>query len=96
MTSSPRSILRRELAALLGCSVRTIDRHGIARGNLKTRKEAAALLDLPIRTFDRYHANGHLPREKKIIGIPMWRADELLAFKKSLSPSFTQISLPLQ
>lgn len=90
---TPREITRQQLARLFGCSVRTIDRHGIARGNLKTRKEAAALLDMPLRTFDHWHSLGKLPEEKMIIGVPMWRADELAAYKKSLSPNSVQIPL---
>lgn len=86
----PRDITRQQLARLLGCSVRTIDRHGIARGNLKTRKEAAALLEMPLRTFDYKHAHNELPEPKLIIGVPMWRADELLAYKKSLQPDSQQ------
>ena len=95
MPSAPREITRQMLATLFGCSVRTIDRHGIARGNLKTRKEAAALLDMPLRTFDLRHAQNALPPHKLIIGVPMWRADELLAYKKSLSPNAEQVLLPL-
>jgi hypothetical protein len=68
---------------LFRCSIRTIDRHGIALGNLKSRKEAAALLEMPLRTFDYKHQRGELPPPKNIIGIPLWRADELLAFKNS-------------
>jgi hypothetical protein len=94
MTSTrPREITRRQLAAHFGCSVRTIDRHGIAKGNFKTRKEAAALLGIPLRTFDRKHANGELPGEKNIIGVPMWQADELIEFRKRLNP---QLLLSLQ
>lgn len=95
MTSTaPREITREMLAKLFRCSVRTIDRHGIARpGNLLTRKEAALLLDMPLRTFDRKHADGELPPHKLIIDVPMWRRDELLTYKKSISPNATQLSL---
>lgn len=86
-----RPITRAALAKLFGASLRTIDRHGIARGNLLCKKEAAARLGMSYRTFDRYRKLPGFPRPVTPLGYPQWSPDLLDRWKESLK---SQLEMP--
>ena len=81
-----RNITRRALAKLFKCSVRTIDRHGIARGELLNRTEAAARLGVSPATFDRRRAEPGFPEPVKPLGYPQWDALVLDRWKQQQKP----------
>lgn len=80
-----RELTRRQIARLFKRSLRTIDRWGIARTDLLTAKESASRIGVSERKFF-YLCDGDLDFPSPIrIGSPMWRADELDAWKASQS-----------
>lgn len=76
-----RKLTRRALAEFFRRSISTIDRWGIARSELLTAKESAARIGVSERQFF-YLCDGDLdfPRPLRI-GAPLWRADQLDAWK---------------
>lgn len=87
---SNRPITRAALAKLFKCSLRTIDRHGLARGKLLNRTEAAARLGISPSTFDKRRTEPGFPEPVKPLGYPQWDALVLDRWKESLK---TQMEL---